>query len=495
MDESSDAAGPSGTQATGRQSRGDDQSVTSSHGHEDFFEKELRAFIRKNRDAVQEQNDLLQEAERSASSAVAALADKRAKLELSAAAREKSLVEQLQKDDVSLAEAQDLRVKLEKLRRKKKNIAAELDKKAKAADEALAVRKRKWAVYMGDYEEAKEAEEARAMRRAAESRDARFSTMEYLVRAEKRPPKPGDTPQEKTNYNDDMRELAHLRNIRQAHENYSTYVQAQRSGGSPAKRPPQKLLPLKKIRVMAPKATDPPAKKTKVTRKPAKIRDDVFEQAARSIARYVQDWKRMDSPEGDQPDVVDLTEESGHEDHHDDDPEFQHETQLRETLKPDALLTPDWNLQVADEDLVPGGDAAPGMVPLLHQILRQQATQQRISHLHSLALCRCVNMLNDIKARVVGDIQKDKETAALLKKANQAVILASDPELKRLPFRTVTSISAFMNDPTKVEKLTLYLLNFHPYVEKTYAKTLIAALLHPSLQEAVYWSYGIPKPR
>ncbi len=475
----------------------DAQSTTSSMGHEDYFEKELRSFIRQNRNAVAKQNKLMRDAEKKASSTVASLADKRARLEESTSTREAAIENALASSDTPDGRKTDLRLKLDKLQKKKAALASELDKKAKAADDALAARKRKWSVFMGNYEDAKEKEESRAMQSASNAKFAQFRAMEYLKRSETRKPVDGDTQLERDKYAADMRELAHLRNIRQAQENYSTYVQQVRQGGAPAKKAPQQLLPIQRIKVSAPKATDPPMKRTRLVSKPAKMRDDAFEMAARQIAEYVQDWKEMDDPSvaTEHPEDGEEAEDEGRADTP-DDCKFVHETQLKECLRPEALLTNDWATPLDAADLVaPGQDGPDPVLGMTQQLLMQQEVQLRITHLHSLALARCVTLINDVKALVVGDVQKDKETANMMKKANQVVLLASDPLLRRLPFKTIREISAFMTKPDNVEKLTLYLLNFHPYVEKTYAATLISALLHPDLQQAVFWSYGIPKPR
>ncbi len=402
----------------------------------------------------------------------------------------------MSKGSTTPKEARDLRAKLDKLRNKKTRAVETIAGRVNEAEEALEARKRKWAVHVGDMEEAQEKLKAKAMSEAADARLNHFRAMEYLKRSETRPPCDSDTKQEKANYEEDMRELAHLRNIRQAEENYQTYIRACKENGSPAKKAPQKLLPLKRIRVAAPKLTDPPSKKTRLIRPPPKIRDDAYEQAARCIAKYVQDWRSMDGDNGKEHELVDLTEERGERDEYIGDPSFVHEEQLKGSLMPDHLLTPTWNAPTPPEALVPDGDLSGDVVTTMTKnILKQQAVQLRISHLHSLALARCIHSLNDLKATVLGECNKQYEAAKAVKQANQTVLLASDPDLKKIPFRSLEVMTTFFKNPAHVEKLTLYILNFHPFVNKTYASTLISALIHPDMQEAVNWSYGIPKPK
>ncbi len=471
---------------------GDAQSATSSQGHEDYFEKELRHFIRRNRDEVARRKAAMQRQERKTEAKVAALADERALLDAQADAKERAWTTKLTYEETTAEQRNDLRQKLKALREKKESARQEIDTRVSVAEDELYSRRVEYGQFVDDMESGKEAAESRAIAQASAAKFAHFSKMEYLTRGEKRPPAATDTTLEKQNHVEDMRELQHLRNIRQAHENYETYVSAFNVGASPAKRSPQKLLPLKRTRIAAPRPTDPPSKKTKVVRPTPKMRKDAIEVAAKKIAQYVQDWRRMDGADSD--------EEADGRDQPDErsvmspvQPEFVHEGQLQEALKPYLLLTRGWAAEAQETPATAHeGDE---IMKMQHEILRRLDVQTGIMHLHSLALAKCVHALADVKASIIGDVKKDLETARLLRQANQAVVLASDPDLARLPFRSVSSLNAFMKVFANVEKLSLYILNFCPYVDKVYSGALVTALLHPELQQRVAWMKGTAKPK
>ena len=484
----------------------DDSSTTSSLGHEDFFQKDLRKFVRESRAKVEEEKRKLAAAEKRAEARVASLADKRARLEVEGKQKEDALTLALQtlprvldREKVN-DKRRDLRHKLHAIRKAKAAAAKAIEEKVAAAKTELDEKKRAWGDFITEYESRRDALENMGEADARDARVEQFRATEYLERSEKRPPKEGDTPEEIINFETDMNHLQHLRNIRQANQNLQDYYAAAREGASPAKARAPRLMPLKpikRLRISAPKLTDPPAKKTRVVganklvwseKKKAKIRNDAIDRAAASIAQYIHDW-RSDEAEVEEEETVvrvDDTEEGRLA------AEFVHESQLEDTLKPDTLKTASWTAKpplsgltgVALDPMVePGAEA-------IHYVLQQQEMQLRVAHLHSLALAKALQGIADLKATIMSDVKKEEEAARTLRKANQAVQLASDPDLRQLPFKTVLQISLLFANTENVRKLSLYLFNFVPYVEKTYAQSLTAALLHADLQRIVYWSVG-----
>ncbi len=471
-----------------------DESDTSSLGHEDFFEKDLRKFLRESREAVATGKKRFEAAQRKADSDLASLADRRAKFDRQEELKERVLLHAIRSLPVSGPKAsdpkvvqkqEDLRHRLQVMRKRKLVVAESIESEIKDTEEQLYRYRKEYGQVLTDYERKRDEYERRSVAGRADAQVDQFRTMEFLKRAENRPPGSDATAAEQFNYEEDLKELRHLRNIRKANETYQEYL-----GNNVSKRK----------RISPPRPTDPPAKRTRVAPAVAATvpREDAIDVAAKSIAIYIRDWLEADGTEvGDEDTEIALT---GPPEVDTDEQQFIHERQLEDTLKPETLQTPGWTappyvLSSHETD----GQTGEEMFSMMRKMLVNQEMQMRALHLHSLALSTTIQSLGDLKATVVGDVRKDVEAAALIKKANQAVKLASDPDLKRLPFRNVFELTDFFrgrDSKRKVEKLSQYVLTYVPFIDKVYVASLADAIFHPDLQEKLFWTgYPNPKPR
>ncbi len=471
-------------------------SQTSSVGNENFFKRDLRKFIRDSRETVRAERRRFEEAEKEADRTLANLVERRERLDREVEVKEKVLSKAI----ASLPSAgpksespevkqkiTDLRDRLRVIRKRKFHAAEAIEREMTATEENLYDCRKQYGAALTEFEAQKDKFERLALSDQTDTPMGQYSDMEYLKLAEKRPPNESSTRAEVENYEEDLRQLQLLRNIKQANENYQSYMErvGTKATGETTKRK----------RISGPKATDPPAKRTLVAGAPAKAREDAFEIASKKVARYVVQWLDMEGPDVD--DEVTVIEESRPEATDNEKKEYVHETQLQDVLKPHSLQTPGWHAPPYASPLtgVDRYDTA-ALFDLLNETRLQQEMHMRIAHLHSLGIANILQSIQDLKATIVGNVHNDEQTAKLIRKANQAVMLASDPDLKRLPFRNIFDLSDYFRGPTaRMEKLTLYLLQYVPFMDKAYAPALLDALIHPDLQERVNWRGGRAKSK
>ncbi len=470
----------------------DEASETSSQGHEDFFEKDVRAFLRRTRDTVTQHKVKFEAAEKTAAAEMARLADRRERLERDQETRERVLQHAIaslptagaQATATVLQKKEDLRERLRVIRKRRMLSEEAIQKEVEATEENLYKSRKEYGDALTDYEREKDIVERRAAAARTDLNSDYYRSMEFLERAEKSPPGEGATPMELENYEEDMRQLRLLRNIRASHEKYQAYIR-NCNGSNGASGLPATTSKRKKI--SGPKPTDPPSKRTRVTKGSYVVapREDAIDVAAAKIALFIREWLELDGPEAGDDETEVAAGETGEV--NSDDVTFVHERQLEGTLKPDVLKTPGWSAPPLRAHF---GDSAPSpelLFDALQKVIQQQEVSLRVAHLHSLALSRVVMAVADLKATVLSDVRREEEAAAVLRKANQAVMLANDPDIKQLPFRNSLALNDFFRNSDRVKKLSQYLLTYVPFVDKVFAANVADAMFHPALQERVYW--------
>ncbi len=112
--------------------------------------------------------------------------------------------------------------------------------------------------------------------------------------------------------------------------------------------------------------------------------------------------------------------------------------------------------------------------------------------IHTLAHLANIKATALMRQLCVQDGAKKAAVYRKLQMAMKVVLLASDAELKELPFRKVAAIQSFFHGPgniNRVQKLAQFCL---AYIEfgRGYATALIDTLIHVDLQIRVYWKSG-----
>ncbi len=234
----------------------------------------------------------------------------------------------------------------------------------------------------------------------------------------------------------------------------------------------------KRKRIEAPGKLDSPKKKLRVHNSKRKSDDEVADQASASIANFCMDWQRANGivcePPKDSDEPAEVDSEDAKE-----DPTFVHENQLRSLLWPKTLRTESWP---ADMPSAPTGEG----VDVLCKVLSALQDIQRVQHLHSLALHTTIEAVGSARLAIAKDAMQQDQLAAELKAAQRATLLATDPDLKSLPFRRLADINHYFLDEARVAKLGKYLCLYVRY-SKRFQADVLAAVLHRDLQAVVYW--------
>ena len=260
-----------------------------------------------------------------------------------------------------------------------------------------------------------------------------------------------------------------MKDVHDAQANLADYKQEEN-------RLEKEITQRKRTRVEPPGKTDAPPKKLKVHHSKRKSEEEIADQASTSIARFCMDWQETMgskvtlSVPGADSDAA--GENAG-------DPSFVHEDELRAYLWPKSLETPAWGRPIDTT-----GDSLAADVG--GQILRAVEDIKRVQHLHTLALQSTLEALGNVRRAIAKDGNQETQLSTELKAAQRATLLATDGDLKSLPFRSLTEIDSFFLDGNRVAKLGKYLCTYIRYSKK-YPQELNAALLHPDLQAVIYW--------
>ncbi len=109
-----------------------------------------------------------------------------------------------------------------------------------------------------------------------------------------------------------------------------------------------------------------------------------------------------------------------------------------------------------------------------------------IMHLHSVAHIHVLKASYITRLFCVADAPDKQAVTAKLVSSLRSIILASDPELKHLPFKELGVLTDYFKSGTRVEKLAIFALHYVDY-GKGYNKSLLNMLLSPDLQNKAYW--------
>ncbi len=267
----------------------------------------------------------------------------------------------------------------------------------------------------------------------------------------------------------DARRLELLRDIQAAHDKLDRYTKTKGKDGEKSigsrKRPPP---------IEAPKRGEScKVAKTTVFNSRKKSDEEISAMAAKSIARFTMDWQ--EAMLGRQ---TVLRGETNFEGDVVSNPEYVHEDQLLKALWPNGLKSKPWKIHATPM----------GELDHRHDAIFQAIVNvQRVQHVHSLALASLFNNVSDVRMAVAKDGDNKEQFAKEIAAAKEATLLASDPDLRNLPFRSISSIADYFIAEDRVEKLALYLCTYVAYDRLHFAKKLNSALLHPQLMDLVNW--------
>ncbi len=162
-----------------------------------------------------------------------------------------------------------------------------------------------------------------------------------------------------------------------------------------------------------------------------------------------------------------------------------HENQLLQIIWPNTFKGKPWKVNVPPEDAGSENASVADLFRRQEVILQGIVNVQRVQHLHSLALSTLVDKVAAVRGK---DGSMPEDLAKELKAAQRATLLASDPDLKQLPFKSIASIADFFTHEDRVQKLASYLCTYVPYDKTQYAGNLCRALIHPQLMDIAYWA-------
>ena len=276
----------------------------------------------------------------------------------------------------------------------------------------------------------------------------------------------------------DADRLRLLLEIQKAHDKFDAYMQ---SDGLAVEKT---IRNRKRKRIEAPLKTDKaPTKKVRVVGGNKKPDEEIYKQAAESIARFTMEWL-----EGTRGAETVQRGENNFEKEIVGNPDFVHEAQLLKNLWPNAYKGKPWKVFFRAEDEQERDATMEDIYRRQDVVLQAVINMQRVQHVHSLALNTLLQNVSDVRIAVAKDGDMHPQLAKELAAAKHAALLASDPDLKELPFKSITCIADFFVHEDKVTKLAHYLSKYVKYDRKYYARALNTALLHPQLQDIVYWA-------
>ncbi len=249
--------------------------------------------------------------------------------------------------------------------------------------------------------------------------------------------------------------------------------------------------------------------KDEAKKKSIKASVNAVATASYNIAAYIMDWRiAMSDVVPDADTDVDLEPLAARQRKDEEDAassatndELRHEKDLECAILPDRLRS----ISVCSEethvnvdDMNVAGDNAQAHAKVTKTIAKVVLEQNykiidrltlvtRIQHLHSLALLHSINVTKATQDVITAGTGVDEEVQRLLKGATKATLLASDADLKSLPFNDVDSIMVFLNSRPRIEKLCNFLITYMEY-DSHFPTSIVYALFTPKLQDTLYWS-------
>ena len=179
-----------------------------------------------------------------------------------------------------------------------------------------------------------------------------------------------------------------------------------------------------------------------------------------------------------------------------------HEEQLLLTCVPEQLRDEGFapvELSFPAYDLAKGEESDPSQKKLVNAIgaiyKGIEAVNTKVDHLikvqqvHTIAHRANIRATHYLRLVCLKDgAVKDKAYSNLII-SMKSVILGSDPELKDLPFRSVSTTENFFTDINRIIKLAHFLLAFVEY-DRSYTVKLLDTVFHIKLQRIIFWKSG-----
>ena len=181
--------------------------------------------------------------------------------------------------------------------------------------------------------------------------------------------------------------------------------------------------------------------------------------------------------------------------------ELASESELEILVRPETLRCGDWNTMIGEfpstlGDLI-GSDPQQQQMLLLKKIYTavdvinsKLDRVTNIQHLHTVSLINVVKTSNVLRMLCLADGMEKNQVYEKLQSSLRTVALASDSDLKELPFKNLATLEDFFGDRNRIQKLGYFALWYTEY-SKSFAKDLTNTLLSANLQHACFWSIGI----
>ncbi len=283
---------------------------------------------------------------------------------------------------------------------------------------------------------------------------------------------------------EDKKRKAPVHDLRASFEQRTTLGRAPDWPATPSKKPSP---------IRAPAANDP--RKPAPTVKGAKYRDieldaeKFFDAAANSIQLMVNDIMRKDG--------IKKVNETGFFGFIGQKPpsrvpdSMPHEKELEGIVIPEKLQSGEWAAKWEKWD-GPKNENVPLSVMLKTLCQGVRAAHAKldlmkdIQHLHSVANVHIIKASFITRLFCVAAGPEKQAITAKLVSSLRSVILAADPELKRLPFKSLGVMTDFFRSSSRVTKLALFVLNYVEY-GPSFNATLLNVLISTDLQNDVYW--------
>ncbi len=224
--------------------------------------------------------------------------------------------------------------------------------------------------------------------------------------------------------------------------------------------------------------------------------DEVFSVYAKSVATYVMNTMIADGV-ADMPTIDELNEE--------DPPTvavpLTHEQELEFLSGPEQLhiggfSTVDVTFPVIKPDSAITSEELPTILKCIFDGMA--AINEKMDHLvknqkiHTLAHLANIKSTGLLRQLCVKDGTKKDAVYKKLQLSMKVALLASDAELRDLPFRTIAAIQSFFHGDgsnNRVQKLAHFCLAYIDF-GRGYATALLDTVLHGELQLNVYWKSG-----
>ncbi len=207
-------------------------------------------------------------------------------------------------------------------------------------------------------------------------------------------------------------------------------------------------------------------------------RDVINRELAKDIATFVMDWMLG---EGDMGPFE--SKEIGAAKAADVGPvvpkSFPHEQELEMCVLPRRLEP-----GVFDKKICAG---LPDSHTMLSRMAKTVEGIASVQQLHSLTLTHMLHLQRSTRRLVAGNSPAGDEATAIIEKTTEAILLASDPDLKLLPFKDTSTFAHFLRDQDRIVKLSIFIMTYVGH-GRNFVSDLLNLLMTPNLQGQVYWS-------